>query len=379
MTIRENDYTDFARTGPDTLAGRYMRSFWQPIFIGRELEAGRAVPIRVMSEDYTLYRGEGGQAHLVGFRCAHRGTQLSTGWAEGDGIRCFYHGWKYDGTGQCIEQPAEEEGFARKVRINSYPTQEYLGLIFAYLGEGLPPELPRCPDFESDGVTTITGYLRHCNYFQNLENVCDEVHVAFTHRDSEFGVHGLYVVPEVWGEESDWGVSIYAKRPNDMVRVTQFGMPNILNVAGSPTTDESGWEDFIAWRVPIDDTMHRSFNVHIAHVTGVAADRYREHQVERRKNRPPESAWDIGEKVLHGELTMEEVQSRPDIVGIQDHVSQCGQGLIADREHERLGRSDVAIIMMRKVWSRELRAFAEGEPLKTWTRTERIHAVPGAV
>ena len=71
----------------------------------------------------------------MAFRCAHRGTQLSTGWVEGDCVRCFYHGWKYDGAGQCVELPAEDPA-SRQVRIASYPTEEYLGLIFAYLGEG---------------------------------------------------------------------------------------------------------------------------------------------------------------------------------------------------------------------------------------------------
>ena len=110
-----NDWTDFDHTGPGTLAGRYLRLFWQPVFIGTDLPAGRAKPIRIMSEDFTLYRGESGQAHCVAFRCAHRGTQLSTGWVEGDEIRCFYHGWKYDGTGQCTEQPAEPEPFCRRI------------------------------------------------------------------------------------------------------------------------------------------------------------------------------------------------------------------------------------------------------------------------
>jgi len=86
-----------------------MRSFWQPVYRAQDLAAGRALPLRIMSEDFTLYRGESGDPHLVAFRCAHRGTQLSTGWVEGDELRCFYHGWKYDGAGQCTEQPAEPE------------------------------------------------------------------------------------------------------------------------------------------------------------------------------------------------------------------------------------------------------------------------------
>src|SRR5919199_1925748 len=151
-TVQAEEYTDFVHTGPGTLAGRYMRRFWQPVYKSPDLEPGHAKPIRVMSEDFTLYRGEDGQAHVVAFRCAPRGTQLSTGWGEGDQIRCFYHGWKYDGTGQCVEMPAEDASFPPKVRIASYPTEEYLGLIFAYLGEGEAPPLPRYPDFEPDGV-----------------------------------------------------------------------------------------------------------------------------------------------------------------------------------------------------------------------------------
>src|SRR3954466_4489349 len=119
-TDTEADYTDFARTGPRTLAGRFMRRFWQPVELSRDLPPGQTKPIRVMSEDFTLYRGEDGGPHLVAPRCAHRGTQLSTGWVEGDFIRCFYHGWKYNVAGQCVEQPAEDPSFPPKVKIPSY-------------------------------------------------------------------------------------------------------------------------------------------------------------------------------------------------------------------------------------------------------------------
>src|ERR1700730_6733212 len=113
-------WRDFAHTRPGTLAGRYLRSFWQPIWRSKDLQVGRPRPLRVMSQDYTLYRGESGKVHMLDFRCAHRGTQLSTGWVEGDDIRCFYHGWKYDASGQCVEQPAENPSFPPKVRIGSY-------------------------------------------------------------------------------------------------------------------------------------------------------------------------------------------------------------------------------------------------------------------
>src|SRR5215208_457002 len=146
----EADYTDFAHTGPGTLAGRYLRRFWQPVYLGRELQIGHARPIRIMSEDFTLYRGESGQVHLLAYRCAHRGTQLSTGWVEGDCIRCFYHGWKYDHTGQCVDMPAENAAFPAKVCIRSYPLEEYLGFVFAYLGDDQPPAFTRWPEFEGD-------------------------------------------------------------------------------------------------------------------------------------------------------------------------------------------------------------------------------------
>ncbi|MBM2811513.1 MAG: hypothetical protein HW416_2272 [Chloroflexi bacterium] len=104
-------WNDFAHAGPGTLAGRYMRRFWHPVYRSEDLNPGRTVPLRIMSEDLTLYRGDSGTVHALAFRCAHRGTQLSTGWVEGDTLRCFYHGWRYDGSGQCVEQPAEPEPF----------------------------------------------------------------------------------------------------------------------------------------------------------------------------------------------------------------------------------------------------------------------------
>src|SRR5262249_37181237 len=142
----------FSSTGPGTLAGRLMRRFWQPVYLSKELQPEHAVPVRLMSEDFTLYRGAGGAPHLLALRCAHRGMQLSAGWVEGDCLRCSYHGWLYDATGQCVQQPAEDPAFAAKVRIAAYPTEEYLGLIFVFLGEA-PPPLPRYPWLEGgEGV-----------------------------------------------------------------------------------------------------------------------------------------------------------------------------------------------------------------------------------
>jgi phenylpropionate dioxygenase-like ring-hydroxylating dioxygenase large terminal subunit len=90
------------QTTKDTEMGQLLRRFWHPIALSRDLAPGRAVPVRVLGEELTLYRGESGQAHLVGGRCRHRQTLLHTGWVEGDRIRCMYHGWKFAADGQCV-------------------------------------------------------------------------------------------------------------------------------------------------------------------------------------------------------------------------------------------------------------------------------------
>src|SRR5712692_5065337 len=372
------DYTDFAHTGPGTLAGRFMRRFWHPVYIGRDLQPGHAKPIKILGEEFTLYRGEDGAPHLLEFRCAHRGTQLSTGWVEGDCLRCFYHGWKYDGSGQCVEQPAEDAGFASKVKIKSYPCEEYLGLIFGYFGDSPAPPLPRHPEFEQEGLVVAHGYTRNCNYFNQLESNMDELHVAFVHRESGFTEYGLNVdLPEVSGEETEYGVVKYGKR-GDVVRVSHFFMPNALYIMGSPDDTETGWIDALAWRVPVDDTCHKSFNAWLVHATGEAAQRYQERQRQRREQLaalPPTN--EVTEAVLRGELHADDLRDRPDVVTIQDNVAQCGQGVIADRTRERLGTSDVLVLLFRRIWERELRALAAGRPLKEWSRPEHIAATSG--
>src|SRR5215813_4020477 len=139
---------DLVSTAPGTPAGRYLRSFWNPIYHSADLTSGRPVPLRIMSESYTLYRGDGGEPHLVEARCPHRGTQLSAGRVEGDALRCFYHGWKFESDGRCSEQPADESRFCDRVSIRTWPVREHLGLVFAFLGEGKPPEFPLYPEFE---------------------------------------------------------------------------------------------------------------------------------------------------------------------------------------------------------------------------------------
>jgi 5,5'-dehydrodivanillate O-demethylase oxygenase subunit len=375
----KDDSADYVHVGPGTLGGRYLRRFWHPVYLADDLPAGHAKPIRILGEDYTLYRGADGAPHVVAPRCAHRGTQLSTGWVEGECIRCFYHGWKYDAAGQCVEMPAEDASFLPKVRIAAYPTEEYLGLIFAYLSEGAAPPLPRYPELEGDGLLDVSTYVRHCSYFNSLENGIDEVHVNFAHRASGFTEFGLnWDVPQVSAEETEYGLVQYGVRANGVRRVTPFLMPNILYIKGSPDDTESGWRDAVAWRVPLDDVRHQSFNARRIHVSGEAAARYLARQERYREQLAGlPSAREVADAILAGRLRMADVEGRPDIVNIQDHVAQEGQGAIADATAERLGRSDVAIILLRSLYTRELKALAAGRPLKQWARAERLVATSG--
>ena len=369
---------DFVHTGPGTLAGRYWRRFWHPVCATERLKPARAVPLRILGEDFTLYRGETGSPYLVDFRCAHRGTQLSVGWVEGECIRCMYHGWKYDGSGQCVDQPAEDASFAEKVRIKSYPTKEYLGLIFAYLGGGAAPSFPTYPQLEEEGVLNVSSYVRKCNCFSTLENGVDNVHVAFAHAKSNFTKHGLnWDIPKIAAEETEYGVAMYATRGDGKTRVNHYVMPNLLYIKGSPG-EEGGWRDSFGWRVPIDDSVHASFNLSLVHLSGEAAARQREARKERRSALAGlPTAREVADAVLAGELSLEEIEERPDIVNIQDHVAQEGQGVIPDRNSERLGRSDAAIILMRKIWMRELRALAEDRSLRVWRLPSEVRANSG--
>ena len=371
---------DFVHTGPGTLAGRYLRMFWQPVYRAQDLGVGGAVPVRIMSETFTLYRGESGKPYLLEFRCAHRGTQLSTGWVEGDSIRCRYHGWRYEGTGQCVEQPGEEESFASKVKIRSYPAQEYLDLIFAYLGEGEPPPLRRFADFERPGIIdagTIEDWP--CNYFNRIDNAADAGHVIFTHRDSivRSGRLDQLAVREISAEETEYGTRTAIKVPGKPVIYLNFHMPNInqvriqVMIEGSREDAGSLWSDRLFWRVPVDDSHSVSYSTDWIPLQGQAA---KEFQQRRQQARGTFSAMasshnDLGEAVLEGRMELKEIDQRTNMYQLfltEDYAVQVGQGAVADRTRERLGQADVGTFLLRKIWERELRALDQGRPLKQW-------------
>lgn len=356
-------WTDFVHTGPGTLAGRWMRSFWHPIYRSQDLAAGDSVPIRIMSQGFTLYRGEGGAAHLLDFRCLHRGLQLSTGWVEGDDLRCFFHGWKYDASGQCIEQPGEPHPFSEKICLRSYPIQEHLGLIFAYLGEGAPPEFMRFPEFEDERRGTLLvngGSVQPCNYFNLIDN--DPIHIYFVHRTFN-AAQGRADIPTLECQETEYG---YVSRATDSRGswVYHCYIPNLVH--GRRDGYPKG--EAIQWRVPVDDEHTVSHGVTLVYLKGAEADEY----VARMSRRDPiesnRRVNEIGQSILRGEQRVHNVTDNSVLFNVQDYVSQVGLGPIVDLENQHLGQEDAPAIMLRKIFTRELRALAEGRPLTTWRR-----------
>lgn len=364
---------DLVHTGPGTLAGRYLRLFWHPVYRSEDLPAGRARPLKIMSEEFTLYRGEGGQAHAVAFRCAHRGTQLSTGWVEGDNLRCFYHGWMFDGSGQCVEQPAEPEPFCQTIRIRSYPIREYLGLVFVYMGEGEPPPLPRFLELEDfDGVRhPTTGPIWPCNYFNRIDQAADHLHTIFAHRESFVEEGGLPGMATITAEETEYGVRTHITHEGGVAGDNHFQMPNINMFAAPPRGPQTQWTSQVNWRVPIDDEHYQSFGVSLVPVKGGEEVRRRVLDMLRAGRPLPGtdlSVEELGEEILAGRAHWHDFADRRTFVPVQDYVSLMGQGVVPPREEEHLGRSDVGIILIRTIWERELRALAGGRPLKQWTR-----------
>ncbi len=368
------DVEDYVHTGPGTLAGRFFRQFWLAIYQSRDLKPEWSVPVRILSENLTLYRGAGGQVYLVGNRCAHRGAQLSTGIVDGEGIRCNYHGWKFDGGGQCVDQPSEPCSFADRVRIKGYPCREYLGLIFAYLGEGKPPEMPRYQHFEGDGVLFSHQLVRPINFFQNLENSIDEVHIGFLHANSPYEGNINDDVPIVTTEETEFGLAQFGVRASGKRRETYYHPPTTTSWAQAPTyPEEVGWRDMLGFRVPIDDKSHITHTVTFARVP----HEKREAFMARRKAEWEElaklqSAEEIADLVLQGKMRFKDIPWRgngADMTRIQDRIALSGQGVIADRSLENLGEADVAIKLLRSLWTREMTAIRDGKTVKKWLNT----------
>jgi 5,5'-dehydrodivanillate O-demethylase len=380
---RNERFRRLVETGPSTEMGRLLRSFWQPVTLSSRVARGRTLPLTIMGQQLMLYRGESGRAYLVDAHCAHRRTHLQTGWVEGEQIRCIYHGWRYDGTGQCTEMPAERTIKPGQIRIGGYPVHEYCGLVFAWLGEGTAPsfELPRKDVFERQGCLVIAREQAWpTNWMQQVENSLDAVHVSFVHQAGKVGPFGAAVtatVPDLEYQETDAGIRQIAKRGPDNVRISDWTFPNNNHIVVPNSHKGDPWVDIGIWNVPVDDLTTSRLQLFALPVApdSPAGQRYMdEHQ----------KYADYDPVANHDALFRDRIfpaESPLALTPAQDYLAIMGQGPIADRENEFLGESDAGIVLLRKLLWREMDALREGKPTKKWKRLDHdveMHAPAAA-
>jgi 5,5'-dehydrodivanillate O-demethylase len=271
----------------------------------------------------------------------------------------------YDGSGQCVEAPLEKSTMHTRIRIKSYPVEEYLGLIFAYIGEGEPPPLPRYRRMEREGVLEWAYTPRACNYFNELEN--DPEHVPFTHRNPKLPRGVFKMADSVRVEESNWGIAQY-RYYKDYVLSVQHGMPNVRSTA------HGHGAEVMRFKVPVDDTHLASFEVEI--YPGRTAPPHGEGHGEGPGGADNEARAELVKAILAGKVRLSDLDVDPppniSMFNLQDDVTQAGQGVMRDRSQEHLASSDEYVVLLRRLFEREMRALAEGRPLKRWEWTDDL-------
>jgi phenylpropionate dioxygenase-like ring-hydroxylating dioxygenase large terminal subunit len=348
--------TELTSVGRGTPMGELLRRYWHPVGLVADA-ADIPRKVRVLGEDLILFRDKGGRVGLLHARCCHRGTTLYYGKVEDDGIRCCYHGWKFDTEGHCLEQPCEPQGglFKDKVRQPWYPVRERYGLIFAYLGPAeKKPVLPRydCLERMDEGEfveaddSSIGGggpAIIPCNWLQHFENVVDPYHVPVLHGSfsgPQF-TNMMASMPDVTFEMSPRGVTVRSIRKQDegktFYRVTEAALPT-LRVVPNPRVAQFARVESIGWTLPIDDT---SFRIYVAGRVKAAGD------IGRMRSRFNGKFW--------WDMTEPEHQQSPG-----DYEAQVGQGAVTVHSEEHFGQSDRGILMIRRMLSEQLDAVAAG-------------------
>jgi 5,5'-dehydrodivanillate O-demethylase oxygenase subunit len=373
---------DLFPTGPGTPAGLYLRRFWQPVRVAADLPRGRAEPLTVMSEQFTLYRGAGGRPVVLAPACAHRQTSLSVGTVEDDDIRCHFHGWKFTPDGRCAEAPGQSQSYASRMSVRSYPAREAFGLIFAYLGDGPEPPFPDIAgysrthgrDLASAPIIENPTYRRGCNYYINVENTLDIAHAPFTHRLSSDPTQtkvgfapSVAVIRDITVERTESGVKVVEIADENQAAHATVLLPNAMHLIVRFREDTT--MEQIAWRVPIDDDSHLSFGILALHTSEEGARRHRERQAEVAELtvRYPD-AEECARQILRGEKQLRDFLDHPQLINIEDHVAQMGIKFISDPGKEHMDQSDKGVVQLRRMFIERLSAFSAGSPAadRTW-------------
>ena len=280
-----------------------------------------------------------------------------------------------------MDQPGEgATNFAHKVKIKSFPVRLYLGVVFAYLGEGEPPEFQELHALHGDGVLQTNSYVRKTNFFNSLDNSADWVHENFVHARSAYKSSGINrEVPSVTAEETDFGLAGYCKYSDGVVGVNYILMPICMSIV-SPHEGKDGEINLginFAWRVPLDDYTHRSFNLQYVDVTGERAQRFRDSIQARRDALAALPSRDsVVEAIYRGEVHVDEVdEARPDLLGIQDRSRWRCNGRSASGNPTDSARPTTAVILLRRIYMGEVRQMLDGQPMKAWVWPPDIRPV----
>jgi phthalate 4,5-dioxygenase oxygenase subunit len=387
LSREENEL--LTRTAPGTAAGDYFRRFWLPALLASEVPGPDCPPVRlrILGEDLVAFRDTEGRVGLIDEFCPHRRASLFWGRNEECGLRCVYHGWKFDVSGACVDMPNEppEYGFDNKVRIAAYPTREYGGIVWAYLGSS--EQAPELPKLEWARVPASHRYIskrrQETNYLQAIEGGIDSSHSNFLHASVEAfratpdylekvknsanlraRYHLLDRAPRFIVKKTDYGLVIAVRRNAEedtyYWRLTQFLLPSHtmipyqkgLSIHGHcwvPRDDETCWVWTISWNpeAPLSQEDWKAIREETFVHTGV-------NPVTMRPYRNQDNDYGIDRRE----------QRNSSMTGIhgfaaQDQAMQESMGPIVDRTRERLGTSDTAIIAMRRLLLQEIRALQE--------------------
>ena len=342
------------QVGPGTPGGEMLRRHWHPIAAVDELDRNPIKAVRLLGEDLVVYKDLSGKHGLTDRRCAHRNADLSYGMVEANGIRCNYHGWCYDASGQCVEQPFEDvvEASGRmraKVRITAYPVQAKAGLLWAYLGPLPAPELPDWELFSfKNGFTQIVFADVPCNWVQAQENSIDPVHFEWMHSNwskRQRGELGNYAPRHLKLEFEEFEHGYVYKRVREDTDEAH-DLWTVGRVCLWPNCFFLG--DHFEWRVPVDD--ENTLSVTWAYMRVPKESEPYEQQTIPSWKGPiidPETGRWISSHVIN-----------------QDIIAWVGQGRITDRSRERLGASDKGVAMIRRQLFADIEAVQAGKDPK---------------
>lgn len=365
--VKEEENTLLMQTGAGTRMGELMRRYWHPIAAAGELDENPIKQVRLMGEDLVLYRDRSGTRGLLELHCAHRRADLSYGIVEQGGLRCNYHGWLYDETGRCIEQPFDDIAYPEarlkdRIRMRAYPVEEKGGLLWAYLGPQPAPLVPDWGPFSwEDGMVQMVFTEVPCNWLQCQENSIDPVHFEWLHSYWSYELRGRDGQPaprhlKVGFDEFEYGF-VYRRVQEGM------GEDHPLWTIGRtclwPNALYTG--DHFEWRVPVDDTTTLS--------VGWFFDRI-----------APGHELPGGKRYYHWHSPLKDPQTGRWInshIMNQDFIAWVGQGAVADRTLEHLSPSDRGVIMMRQKMFEQMDLVAEGgDPKNTFRDPATNRALP---